>query len=385
MAQDSDAFPVPIRGGEHGDYSRIVFDWDSAVPYRVSVGSGRLVVSFDDVRDADTRLVNPTILENVSAIDQLSAPGEPLSISLTIEPGTRVRDFNLGPKLVVDIIDDETASEQVADDGAEEEAPPDQAEVVAETFDSEQSGEPEPILVVPPIDPRPAEAAAELANEAADAEIVADTPSEPVDREAAETPEIAEVEGLSAADEAAAEIEFEAEAESVADAIELPDLPEAEEVAEGVATDGEVVDAIEEQTADADLVGDQPSTLDQPDDPILADSEEAEPEAAAVPDIAAAVSEEASQEALVDAEGVDPGEAAVVDEALTEEPVEEELEVAALAPADEQGEDPLDEPAETVEIEPDPQDEPIVIAEPSPPAVPAGQLGAETADKQAVF
>lgn len=175
--------PVPIRGGEHGDYSRIVFDWETAVPYRVSAGPGRLVVSFDEVRDADYRLVNPAILENIATLEQISDSGQPLSIAITISENTRIRDFNLGPKLVVDILDDPAQPAQPAEPevaqaaSPEDDGPVDDADETAEpeTADAAlEQGQQSPDAAAPPA-AADADSAPETAD-SAEATAVADTP-----------------------------------------------------------------------------------------------------------------------------------------------------------------------------------------------------------------
>ncbi|MEE8270631.1 MAG: hypothetical protein V3R98_02705, partial [Alphaproteobacteria bacterium] len=103
----TDPSPAPVirvRGGEHADFSRLVFDWPDAVPYRVDHHGERVVVEFDASADADLTRVVVRDLGRVDSVAQ-SSPGGALEVVVTVPPGARVRHFLNGPKVVLDVLD----------------------------------------------------------------------------------------------------------------------------------------------------------------------------------------------------------------------------------------------------------------------------------------
>ncbi|MEO1249629.1 MAG: hypothetical protein AAFW76_07290, partial [Pseudomonadota bacterium] len=427
--QDSDrppSDPVPIRGGEHGDYSRIVFDWESAVPYRVSAGPGRLIVSFDEVRDADYRLVNPSILENIAALEQISEPGQPLSISITISENTRIRDFNLGPKLVVDILDDPIQSSE-PDVAEATDADPDAAVDDADPQTAESAAP----LIADNVD-EPAEAAEQqpVASDTASPETAADAVAEADQSGSAQSDDAAATDGAEASQtteqqepaSSAASLEGEDETD-LAEGVEDPEpeqqtsesaapviaaitpLPESDQAdsQDAPEQEGAIVDDAAEtpvaQTDDgpeAELTeqdeGQQAGDVGQQSvaEPQVADNADGE----VIAESTATTAEEPSAEtAELDTPPADEPETPVGESVaalpVDDDEVIEDDSIDALAVIEKEIEQAEGEQAEQAEAAErtspaEPADD-VEIAEPAPQAVPAGRLDTELVRQKAVF
>ncbi|MFM2044986.1 MAG: hypothetical protein RLY86_3562 [Pseudomonadota bacterium] len=95
---------VPLRAGIHPTYTRLVFDWPRAVPYRVEREGDRVTIRFTEAGRVDlapARRINPT---RASDFADVGGDGG-MAIAFTIRPGAVLRDFRSGPRLVIDILD----------------------------------------------------------------------------------------------------------------------------------------------------------------------------------------------------------------------------------------------------------------------------------------
>ena len=113
MAQGQDQAPdsVPVRGGLHKDYGRIVFDWPRRVGYEARIQDGRLVVSFAEPAEFQGALLRRG-LAGYAAAPQTSADGRGLSLAL--EGDFSLKHFRLGDKVVIDLAQPGVAQPGVA-------------------------------------------------------------------------------------------------------------------------------------------------------------------------------------------------------------------------------------------------------------------------------
>jgi len=101
---------VGVRFGAHPTFSRVVFDWPAPADYTISREGERLRITFartPSLDGATPRRLPPM----VTGLAQEGA-----SVVLTLGPGTRVRDFRLGGRIVLDVL--------AGEDAAPREAPP---------------------------------------------------------------------------------------------------------------------------------------------------------------------------------------------------------------------------------------------------------------------
>ncbi|WP_445681950.1 hypothetical protein [Radicibacter daui] len=95
------AVTVPVRGGEHPDFSRLVFDWDRPVDYTVNRDGGTVTVGFTAPGTADLSGADTGSMANIGAVQQQT--GAPLAVAMAISPQSRLRHFRVGPRVVVDV------------------------------------------------------------------------------------------------------------------------------------------------------------------------------------------------------------------------------------------------------------------------------------------
>ncbi len=95
---------IRVRGGEHADYSRIVFDWPAEVGYRAEQDGGNVHITFEAPADADFARAAPANLSRVDALRQIGESG-PLRVTVAVPFDAGLRHFRLGPKVVIDILE----------------------------------------------------------------------------------------------------------------------------------------------------------------------------------------------------------------------------------------------------------------------------------------
>ncbi len=94
---------VNLRTGAHDEYTRLVFDWPEATTYSVLKSTDILTISFDREANIDLGVVNNASLENIGNARLISSAGEALNLSIQINPQSRVRDFKIGNRVVIDV------------------------------------------------------------------------------------------------------------------------------------------------------------------------------------------------------------------------------------------------------------------------------------------
>ncbi len=95
---------IRVRGGEHAEFSRIVFDWPREVGYRAEQDGGNVHIVFDAPGNADFARAAPVNLSRVDALRQLGETG-PLRVAVSVPFDAGLRHFRIGAKVVIDILE----------------------------------------------------------------------------------------------------------------------------------------------------------------------------------------------------------------------------------------------------------------------------------------
>lgn len=93
---------VPVRVGEHSDYTRIVFDWPEAVDYSLELDEGALTITFARGAElAATRIVEapPPFVRGFTAGNEAGR----LVVRLQVDPSSPIHHFRDGPKIALDV------------------------------------------------------------------------------------------------------------------------------------------------------------------------------------------------------------------------------------------------------------------------------------------
>jgi hypothetical protein len=93
---------VALRVGEHDGFTRLVFDWPAPSPYRIERRGDEARILFDAPArlglDAAVKRLPPLIRD----LRAEGSEGEP-ALVVKLAPGTRIKDFRDGPRLVLDL------------------------------------------------------------------------------------------------------------------------------------------------------------------------------------------------------------------------------------------------------------------------------------------
>lgn len=93
---------VDVRFKEHEGYSRLVFDFGKTVKYSLDkTTSGKLILGFEQQADVAGELPNKDALRNISGVKVLS--DSPLKLSINVPADSRIRDFSIGDRLILDV------------------------------------------------------------------------------------------------------------------------------------------------------------------------------------------------------------------------------------------------------------------------------------------
>ncbi|WP_193371071.1 hypothetical protein [Pelagibius marinus] len=152
---------VRVRGGQHGGFSRLVFDWAEPVGSVLEEAPGRARIVFDRPADFDTAGLRPERLAQVAGV---SAAED--GVTVEVPEGSRLKVTRSGAKVVLDIFAEARPEKQKAAPPAAKEAP-DAAEPKVADLTPRQTPQPQP-------SEKPAEKPAEAAAEKAPA--VAESP-----------------------------------------------------------------------------------------------------------------------------------------------------------------------------------------------------------------
>ncbi len=108
--ETADAAPVTdpspsvlVRRGEHPGFSRLVFDWPRAVPYRIERQGDTAVLIFEAEARLDLARVLADPPRGLASIDAAAAAGS-VRVTVTAAPGSSFKDFRAGTKIAVDIL-----------------------------------------------------------------------------------------------------------------------------------------------------------------------------------------------------------------------------------------------------------------------------------------
>ena len=91
---------VPLRGGVHGDFGRIVFDWPNPVPYQARIEDERLLLRFERPADFDPSRVE-RILTAYIGTAEVGAGGQ--EIAFPLKGAFQLKHFPMDERIVVDL------------------------------------------------------------------------------------------------------------------------------------------------------------------------------------------------------------------------------------------------------------------------------------------
>lgn len=162
---------VPLRVGSHADHGRLVFDFPSQVPYRIEQAEGRVTIRFGAPATLDLSAARRPP-RNVLGIE---AEGE--GVLIRTAPGTTLRHFRLGNRIVLDLRDAPAATERAPPPEARQ-APPPAREPAAPARASPAAARPAPATAegAPPTEPPAGPGGRAAPSEAAPATPATDAP-----------------------------------------------------------------------------------------------------------------------------------------------------------------------------------------------------------------
>lgn len=111
----SPAQVVSVRGGEHGSFSRVVFDWGRDVAYRVQQSGNDIGITFNGTARLDT---DGLAVEKLKLVSRVSGQieGKGTIVSIVSSQDVRIRHMRVGRKIVVDILpSDKTAKDEASE------------------------------------------------------------------------------------------------------------------------------------------------------------------------------------------------------------------------------------------------------------------------------
>ncbi len=93
---------VAVRTGGHDNYTRLVFEWPGAVTYKLDKpASGALTLTFPRAAMLNTGELKTD--GNVKSVKQTSSGDAPLALQIDTPPGSKIRDFSAGGKVIIDV------------------------------------------------------------------------------------------------------------------------------------------------------------------------------------------------------------------------------------------------------------------------------------------
>lgn len=100
---------VPFRISEKSGYDRIVFGWKNAVEYKLRKEGDKLIISFNKAADLEKDIKSG---QNIASHTTVS--NEPLEVSFTIPKSSKIRDFKIGKRVILDIYDPDNPEDRIA-------------------------------------------------------------------------------------------------------------------------------------------------------------------------------------------------------------------------------------------------------------------------------
>lgn len=101
-AKGPPATDITVRGGEHGGFNRLVFDWPKAVGYSVATPPGQVVVAFDRPANINVTSLEAALPPDVRFVEA-RPEGKGTAVILSVPDGTTAKHFTSGPKVAVDL------------------------------------------------------------------------------------------------------------------------------------------------------------------------------------------------------------------------------------------------------------------------------------------
>jgi hypothetical protein len=95
---------VDARAGDHGSYTRLVFDWPGPVGYSVDKQGGKATISFTKPGRFDLAALKSGLPSDITAALAEPPGGKGVSLVLQVPADTRLRHFTSGNKVVVDVV-----------------------------------------------------------------------------------------------------------------------------------------------------------------------------------------------------------------------------------------------------------------------------------------
>ena len=103
--KESMAIPkVRVRAGQHKKYTRIVFEWPTAVRYSVTSSASKVDLTFNKYSELDLSTVKRKGSDQFANINYTKSNNNDLIVSIPNTAGTQFRHFLSGQKVVVDFL-----------------------------------------------------------------------------------------------------------------------------------------------------------------------------------------------------------------------------------------------------------------------------------------
>ena len=97
-------YPVGVRTGRHKNYSRVVFDWDTKVPYSIKSKAGRLSIVFRKKGRISEKTLSSIAIKNINKIVGKVKDGT-TRFYLDFVSSSKIQHFASGSKVIVDVFD----------------------------------------------------------------------------------------------------------------------------------------------------------------------------------------------------------------------------------------------------------------------------------------
>lgn len=122
----ANAVPVPVRVGQHPEYSRVVFDWPVATQYSISRSGSQASIIFRKPGNVQADAIANMLPRGIGAISA-TTQAQGTAVLLTVPPTARLRHFKSGNRVVVDVMGSQSAPQipaATADTSGAVELPP---------------------------------------------------------------------------------------------------------------------------------------------------------------------------------------------------------------------------------------------------------------------
>jgi len=106
-----------VTVGVQPEYTRLAFSFDAASEVTPSLSNDRLELRFTRAGDIDLSELRANHPRLIRDIRRTSAPGAPLRLTLSLDPGVQQRHFTDGNRVVVDLLPPAPGAEQTSSDG----------------------------------------------------------------------------------------------------------------------------------------------------------------------------------------------------------------------------------------------------------------------------